>query len=74
MRKQLLLCLVFLGGCAPTIKANNELGGIIDLKVGHRQNAGLSLADAECQKYGKRARITNNDEWTGQMRYECVKP
>ncbi|MFC0302743.1 hypothetical protein ACFSTI_24965 [Rhizorhabdus histidinilytica] len=74
MRGMFLVGLLMLGGCAPTIKANNELGGIIDLKVGHRENAGLALADAECQKYGKRARITNNDEWTGQMRYECVKP
>ncbi len=72
MKRYLVAACVLVASCAQSIRAGNELGGIVDLKIGHRQNGGLALADAECAKYDKRARITNNDEWTGQMRYECV--
>lgn len=70
----ILLALVTLSGCAPTLVASNSAGGI----VGHISNVnraqGFALADAHCKEQGKVARISGQDWVYNTMPFDCVTP
>lgn len=70
---RLLMLTLFLGGCAQTLAGTNEAGGVVTgngVTMGTKK--AFALAEAECTKYGKLARVTGQSAWDGTLRYECV--
>lgn len=75
MWRGLLLALTLaLGGCAPRMAFSNEAGGVIDRKGSMGNDRAYAMAERQCAKYGKAARITGRDLLTNTMRFECVAP
>ncbi|MGH9762142.1 MAG: hypothetical protein ACREAC_15050 [Blastocatellia bacterium] len=83
VRKTLvLLSLVALSGCAPTLVGANQAGGM----VGNVRMEGLlsntadafNLANAQCQRYGKvaqmNARLSGVNASSGTLSFDCVAP
>lgn len=68
----LLICFG-LAACGPTLVQSNASGGY--LKLGgliQGEAEAIEIAEAECAKYGKMARITGKDLLAERMTYECV--
>ena len=69
---RVLILLLALTGCAQTV-AGNEAGGIITGNgVTMATGKAVRMADEDCAKYGKIARVKSQSEWDGALRYECV--
>lgn len=69
---RVLVIMLALAGCAQTV-AGNEAGGIITGNgVTMATKKALTLAEADCAKYGKIARVMGQSAWDGALRYECV--
>jgi len=77
-----LLSIVVLSGCAPTLAGSNQAGGMISgvRTEGLLANTGdaFSLANASCQRYGKvarmNARLSGVGASSGTISFDCVAP
>lgn len=74
---------MLLGGCAPTLSAANQAGGIVGgVRTGKlltdNADQALALADAHCRQYGRVARIRNLGAESGvgndTVTFDCVAP
>lgn len=68
-----LMLTLLLGGCAQTLAGANEAGGVVTgngVTMGTKK--AFAIAEAECGKYGKLAKVTSQSAWDGTLRYECV--
>lgn len=77
MRDQFLIVVVvvsLLGGCAPTVSGANQAGGIVEHVIGLNRDGAVKAADAHCKKYGKIARITEQNTLASTLVFECVAP
>jgi len=72
----LLAVVAFVGlcGCAPTLTAANERGGVIDHVIGLDRDVAFQKADEHCRKFGRVARISGQDTLASTMTFDCVKP
>ena len=62
-------------GCGPTLKQSSSAGGM--LKLGGLipgESEAIMIAEAECAKHGKVARIANKDFLSETLTYECANP
>lgn len=67
-----LIALAFgLSGCAATVQGN-AAGGIA--RVGLMQSEAFKAANTHCEKFGKIARISGNNDFEGSMTFDCVAP
>lgn len=67
-----ILPLALLAGCAPSLVGANEAGGIVNANFNMGQGKALALAQAHCQKYGKIARVSGQNEIRNNVTFECV--
>lgn len=51
--------------------ASTPAGGILKV-VGNKTGTALNMAQAECAKYGRDARINGQNVWNNTITYECV--
>lgn len=73
MRKSVVLAVLALSACAPTMVANNEAGGVVSIRGAiNGQAKGMQVATFECAKYGKIPRYVSTNEIRATMSYECV--
>lgn len=63
-------CLILLQGCAEIVQAT-PAGGILKV-AGNEYGKALSLAQAECRKYGKNVRISGQNVLNNTVTYDCV--
>lgn len=59
-----------LTGCAPTLSGANAAGGIITMNGS--KSGSFKLANEHCAKEGKKARVTNTDDWGDTLTFDCV--
>jgi hypothetical protein len=73
--KRAIICiaLLWLAGCS-TLTASNERGGIISHVSGLDRDAAFKKADDSCRKYGRVARISEQDALDSTMTFDCVAP
>lgn len=66
--------LVALAGCAPSLDAFNERGGVIrHTQAGGNMAGVLAVADKYCGQLGKVARLGDKDLfWSDTVNFECV--
>lgn len=69
--RNILICLA-LAGCAPNLAGGNAAGGVINYADAGNEAKTFKLAEAECAKYGKLARMTGSEWVMSTARYECV--
>lgn len=62
-----------LAGCTPTLKAANEVGGVVENGTSGNAAAALKKADAHCRQYGKAARVSGQNVWDDILTFDCVK-
>jgi hypothetical protein len=63
-----------LSGCTATLKQSNEAGGVIALgELIQGEPAALKIADDECHKFGKVARVRGKGSLDTRLYYDCVK-
>lgn len=68
-----LIAMLGLAACAPKVQHANSAGGVIGLNgVMNEQSKAAAVADAECAKHGKIARLTRQDVLSDTVNYECV--
>lgn len=60
-----------LSACAPHVMHGNDVGGVVQFRTSDLGEA-LKAADAHCQKFGKKARITSSPSLRTQATFECV--
>jgi hypothetical protein len=65
-----IAALLLLSGCAEVVQTT-PAGGILKV-AGNEYGKALSLAQAECQKYGKNARISGQNPLNNTVTYDCV--
>lgn len=70
MRQIIIAGILFLAGCAPTLKGGGEAGGIITNAA--RKGQSFQIAQDHCSKYGKAARVSTQDNWEGVLTFDCV--
>jgi hypothetical protein len=64
---------VAVGGCTASLKQSNEAGGVIALgELIQGEGEALRIADAECAKFGKVARIRGKGSLDTRLYYDCV--
>jgi hypothetical protein len=64
---------VSLASCAPQITGSNERGGMLHMGLGPAKRAkAFKLAEAECAKHDRVARVTGHSEWDNSFTYDCV--
>ena len=72
MRRLALLPVCFaLMGCTPTIVGSNPNTVLIGNTDWSNAREAFAMAEGECQKYGKHARLTVSDPWNYQQSYNC---
>jgi len=73
MRKGILMIAVLVAACAPKLVQNGPAGGMISMTgvMGEKSKA-AQIANAECAKHGRDARITRFDVISDTASYECV--
>jgi len=59
-----------LSACAPRLGAATPAGGIVS-SYGWQPNASLEIAERHCQKFGKSAVVTSQNDWQDNMTFEC---
>ena len=74
MKISALAAALLLAGCAPSLTSINDTGGIVTRVRDTTVKEALLLANAECQKTGKVAKLTGRDMLAGTITYECVAP
>jgi hypothetical protein len=70
MLRKVIAC-ALLTGCAPHIVGMTEAGGIVS-GADWRSGKALQVANAECAKFGKSARISSQANLDGNMTFDCV--
>lgn len=61
-----------LAGCAgPHIVSATEAGGIVG-SYGWKPGKALQIAEAYCQKRGKHARVSSQNDLQDNMTFDCV--
>ena len=66
--------ILLLVACSPTLKQSSPAGGMLKMGgVVQGEAKAIRIAEAECAKHGKVARITGKDIWSETMTYECVR-
>lgn len=73
MRYVLLLGLLTLAGCAPTLTGANERGGMISHVGGWNRDDAFKLADGHCKQFGRTARVSQLDALESIMTFDCVQ-
>jgi hypothetical protein len=63
---------LLLAGCAPQIGAATASGGIVK-SYGWQPGHSLELAQKHCDKYGKDAVISAENDWQDHMIFQCVR-
>jgi hypothetical protein len=72
MRTGFVAAFLLLAACqGPHVTSATPAGGIIS-SYGWQPNKALQIADAECAKHGKHARVTSESDYQDHMTYECV--
>jgi hypothetical protein len=72
MRTGLIAASLMLAGCAgPHVTSSTPAGGIVS-SYGWQPNKALQIANAECARYGKAARVTSENDLQDHMTYACV--
>lgn len=71
MKAALSFAALLLPACASLIQAT-PAGGILKV-TGNKYGSALQLAQTECSKYGKDARISGQNVWNSTVTYDCVK-
>jgi hypothetical protein len=72
MRQMVSLgALLALSACAPSLGAANASGGIIK-NYGWTPNQALAVAQQHCEKYGKDAIVTSQNDLQDNMTFQCV--
>ncbi len=61
---------LIVAGCAPTLKASNERGGVIKEYSLSRATT-FALAEKHCQQFGRHAVITDTDPLESVVSFEC---
>jgi hypothetical protein len=60
--------------CGPTLKQSSPAGGMLALGgLVQGESEAIRIAEAECAKHGKAARVTGKDMLAETMTYECVQ-
>lgn len=60
-----------LAGCVPSLGYANSSGGIIK-NYGWTPNQALAEAQKHCEKFGKDAVVTAQNDWQDNMTFQCV--
>lgn len=72
MRTGLCVAFLSLAACAgPHVTSATVAGGIVS-SYGWQPNKALQLANQECSKYGKSARISSENDLQDHLTYDCV--
>ena len=63
---------LLLAGCAgPHVTSATPAGGIVS-SYGWQPNKALQIAQAECAKHGKDARVSSQNDLQDNMTFDCV--
>jgi hypothetical protein len=73
MRALILLAAIGLSACAPKLVQGTEAGGIVG-SYGWKPGQALAEAQKHCQKYGKSARVSSQNDLQDNMTFDCVAP
>jgi len=73
MRKICTALVLMLAGCAPSLMAVNERGGIVRHGTGNNEADAFALADSHCRQYGRVAQVTGLDILENRMVFACVE-
>lgn len=68
---RILLIGLLLSGCAPEVGQASASGGIVK-NYGWTPNKALAVAQAHCDKYGKDAVVTSENDLQDHMTFRCV--
>jgi len=74
MRTLIALAALSLSACAsvtPHITSATPAGGIVS-SYGWQPNKALMVADEYCQRYGKHARVSSQNDLQDNMTFDCV--
>ena len=72
--RYLMLSLLLLVGCAPSLNAANERGGIVDHVSGLTRASAFKLADDHCRRFGRVARISGQNALESNFSFDCIAP
>ena len=61
-----------LAGCAPSLEAANERGGVMPRVIGLNRAEAFATADKHCHQYGRVARISDVNAWNSTMTFDCI--
>jgi hypothetical protein len=61
-----------LAGCGPTLIGSNPATVMIGNVNWTNSSEGFALAERECQKYGRHARLAIKDPWSYEQNFDCV--
>jgi outer membrane biogenesis lipoprotein LolB len=71
MKRLSLSAVVLLAACAPKLAAGTEAGGIVG-SYGWQPAQALQEAQKHCEKYGKAARVSSQNDLQDNMTFDCV--
>lgn len=71
MKKILIVCLLFVTGCAPVLVASNPRSVLIGNSSSYNAAEAFQLAENECVKYNRHAVAIPDNVPDGQETYEC---
>lgn len=66
-----LMSLLMMSGCAPSLGTVSSSGGIVK-NYGWTPNQALAIAQKHCEKYGKDAIVTSQNDLQDNMTFQCV--
>lgn len=73
MKMAILVIPALLCACTPQMTGSNEAGGMIHMGLGPaKRSKAFKLAESECEKHGKIARVSGHSEWDNSFTYDCV--
>ena len=73
MRLAAVAVALLVSGCAPGVISGTEAGGIVG-HYGWQPGKSLQLANAHCEKFGKAARVSSQNDLQDNMTFDCVTP
>ena len=71
MRMMVIAGALMLGACANLVQST-PAGGILKV-TGNKYGTALQIAQTECSKYSKDARISGQNVWNNTVTYDCVE-
>lgn len=72
MRFELLLMLLALAACTPSLTGANERGGMISYVNGYNRADSFALADEHCRKFGRAAKVSETNALNSTIAFDCV--